>query len=152
MYHPTVQDTIQLVRPLFEPNLDHGGDSFFNHLTRVAAGVEPYGEKYVHAAWMHDLIEDTPMTLEDLAELGYHLEILDAVDLLTKRKGEKYPDYIDRLIASKNPIALAVKISDQIDNTAIKRFAVLPHFMRQALQKRYAGVLPRLLAAAQEVL
>lgn len=152
MYHPTIEDTIQLVRPHFEPNLDHGGDSFFNHLARVAKGVEAYGEKYIHTAWLHDIVEDTPVTLEDLDELGYHLDILTAVDLLTKRKGEKYGDYLDRLIAAKNPIALVVKISDQIDNTNPKRFAVLPHFMRQALQKRYAGVLPRLTQAAAEIL
>ena len=152
MYHPTEEDTIQLVRPLFEPNLDHSGDNFFNHLKRVVEGVRPYGEKFVHAAWLHDIVEDTSVTLEDLAELGYHLEILTAVDLLTRRKDEKYPDYIDRLIESRNPIALAVKISDQVDNLNVKRFAGLPHFMRQALQKRYAGVLPRLLDAAQEVL
>lgn len=152
MYHPTIGETIQFVRPHFEPNLDHGGDSFFHHLQRVAAGVEEYGEKYVHAAWLHDAVEDTPITLEDLAEMGYHLDILTAVDLLTRPKKVSYDDYIDRLIASKNPIALAVKISDQQDNLNPKRFAQLPPFMRTALSKRYAGLLPRLLSAAVEVL
>lgn len=151
MHHPSIQDTIDFVRPYFEPNLDHGGDSFFNHLTRVAAGVKGLGEQYEHAAWMHDLIEDTPITIEDLDEMGYHFDIITAVELLTKQKGEKYSDYIDRLIASGNKIALAVKISDQQDNTNPKRFAVLPHFMRGALQKRYAGVMPRLLEAAGKV-
>jgi (p)ppGpp synthase/HD superfamily hydrolase len=148
MHHPTIEDTIRLVRPHFEPHLDYGGDSFFHHLQRVAEGVAPYGETFVHAAWMHDLIEDTNMTLKDLGELGYHLDIITAVDLLTRPKKVSYAEYIDRLIASQNPIALVVKISDQIDNTNPRRFAALPHFVARALERRYAGLLPRLLSAA----
>lgn len=151
MPHPTVKETEEFVKPYFLLTFDHGGDSFFNHLRRVVNGVEDMGEDYIHAAWLHDIVEDHPVTLEDLDAMGYSLRIIEAVDLLTKPKDMKYPDYIDRLIASKNKIALAVKISDQQDNTDMHRSMYLPTGMRIALSKRYAGVMPRLLAAAAEV-
>lgn len=152
MSHPTILETSDFVFEHFAERYDQGGDSMYNHLRRVAEGVRPYGERFEHAGWLHDVVEDTPITLRDLEEMGYHNDIIVAVDLLSRRKGETYAEYLDRLIAGRNPIATAVKISDQFDNTNPKRFAVLPHYMRQSLQKRYAGVLPRLLSLAGEIL
>ncbi|MBW8381746.1 MAG: GTP pyrophosphokinase, partial [Youngiibacter sp.] len=66
------------------------------------------------AATLHDLVEDTDITLQDLKDLGFKEEIVAAVDALTKRDDEKYMDYVKR--ATEDPIAIKVKLSDLVDN------------------------------------
>ena len=150
--HPTVEESRELVRPYFINEFDQGGQSMFSHLERVVKNVEAYGEKFVHVAWLHDLVEDTNVTLEDLRLIGYSPDILLAVELLTRPMETPYAAYIDRLIASGNPLALIVKIGDQMDNTNPNRMGYLPEIYRKALQKRYNGVLPRLIEAAAKVI
>jgi hypothetical protein len=65
-------------------------------------------------AVLRDLIEDTDWTIERLAREGFHREILDAVDCLTKREGEGYEAFIQRV--QLNPLAVKVKIADLEDN------------------------------------
>ena len=64
-------------------------------------------------AILHDVVEDTDITLNDL-RLDFPKEVVETVDALTRRKNEKYFDYIKRL--SKNKIAVEIKIADVIDN------------------------------------
>jgi (p)ppGpp synthase/HD superfamily hydrolase len=49
-------------------------------------------------AVLHDVIEDTPMTLEDIKKQGFSDEIIDALDCLTRRDGESYDNFIDRIL------------------------------------------------------
>jgi hypothetical protein len=60
--------------------------------------------------WLHDVIEDTRVTLQDLRNAGFSFEIADGVDSVTKRPGESYLDAILR--AKKNPLGIKVKIAD----------------------------------------
>ena len=68
----------------------------------------------IAAAWLHDVIEDTPLTIADLRVAGINEDILTAVDLLTKSHNEDYLSYLLRL--KSNPIALRVKIEDIRNN------------------------------------
>jgi hypothetical protein len=61
-------------------------------------------------AVLHDVVEDTSVTLSALEKRGFGRPILDAVDCLSHRPGEAYEDYIHRLAA--DPIARQVKLSD----------------------------------------
>jgi hypothetical protein len=70
-------------------------------------------------AILHDVVEDTDVTLSALEKRGFDRLVLDAVDCLSHRAGEGYEDYIDRLAA--NPIARQVKLSDLRDNLANNR-------------------------------
>lgn len=74
--------------------------------------------KAATVAMLHDIIEDTETTLEDL-KYQFSQEILDAVDHITRRKGESYADYIGRV--SVNDLSRAVKIADLQDNMNITR-------------------------------
>lgn len=71
-------------------------------------------EHAMAAAWLHDVVEDTPLTIADLRAQGIDEEILTAVDLLTKRDGEEYLQYLLRLRC--NEIARIVKIQDIKNN------------------------------------
>ena len=86
-----------------------------NHVKRVAISIEESGGNEFNqiAAWLHDVVEDTDVTLDQIgAEFGDVIEA--AVNALTRRKDESYPDYVYRV--SLNPIAKSVKIHDLSDN------------------------------------
>jgi len=57
---------------------------------------------------LHDVIEDTDYTIENLRENGYSKEVLEAIDCLTKRDGENYDEYLKRSMS--NPIASKVDV------------------------------------------
>jgi len=92
----------------------YGDEPYVHHPARVANRMEQYDESGIAVAYLHDVVEDTSFTLDDLRRDGFNDEILEAVDAITRRKGEKYFDYIRRL--SSNPIAKRVKIADLQEN------------------------------------
>jgi (p)ppGpp synthase/HD superfamily hydrolase len=71
------------------------------------------------AAVLHDVVEDTPHTLDNLRALGFSEEVVQAVDNLTHRDDEPYDAYVER--AASNPIARAVKLADLEDNLDLRR-------------------------------
>lgn len=96
---------------------DLGGMPYILHPLRVMSNCHDIKEKIVGV--LHDVIEDTDVTLDDLRDMGFSEEIIDAVDAISRRLDEKYSDYINRL--SKNPIAVNVKIEDIKDNLDLTR-------------------------------
>ncbi len=66
---------------------------------------------------LHDIIEDTDYTIENLREKGYSKEVLEAIDCLTKRDGEDYDEYLERSMS--NPIAQKVKSADLEDTDGL---------------------------------
>ena len=73
------------------------------------------------AAVLHDVVEDSPVTLADLAAEGFDQEVLDALAALTKAPGETRVDAAHR--AARHPIARAVKLADNADNSDLSRIA-----------------------------
>ena len=96
---------------------DKYGQPYITHPLRVMMRVNTEEEKI--AAVLHDVVEDTDITLDSLRQAGIPENIIAAVDCLTKREGEGYEDYLQR--AKGNPIALKVKIADLEDNMDIRR-------------------------------
>ena len=84
-------------------------------------------------ALLHDTIEDTDTTLEDLIDMGFPKEVVDAVKLLTHDKSVPYMDYVRNL--KSNPIAREVKIADLIHNTDITRLSVVTAKDLQRIEK-----------------
>ncbi|MNW00056.1 hypothetical protein D3C71_1955030 [compost metagenome] len=70
-------------------------------------------------AVLHDVIEDTPLTLSDLAREGFALKILAALLALSRREGEAYQDFVVRL--GGDPLARSVKLADLSDNSDLSR-------------------------------
>lgn len=145
---PNLTFTQVLVRELFQGKTDSQGVPMFEHMARVAEGVKDEDRDTQHIAWLHDLVEDTKATLEDLVNLGYSKEVIDAVYLLTHDKKElTYAEYIDRLCASGDRRAIRVKISDQRDNLNPKRWSGMNPHMARNLAKKWNGVLNKLVEA-----
>jgi hypothetical protein len=78
---------------------------------------------------LHDVIEDTEYTADDLLAMGYPREVVKAVQLLSRPQGESRPNYMDwirSIAASGNRLAIRVKIADNEDNCDPERVAALP--------------------------
>lgn len=106
---------------------DKGGNDYIEHPKAVASMMDTDIEKAV--AYLHDVVEDTKISFDDLKEYGFPNQIIEAVKALTKQKNESYDVYIDRVI--KNPIAKKVKLADMKHNSDITR-------IKNPSQKDYA--------------
>ena len=137
--------TLELVLKLFNDKTDKSEMPYIIHLMKVYAGEEKI------LALMHDILEDTSVTVKDLEEFGYNTDILNMLLYLTKQKGEYYPDYIDRLISSNNIHVLNVKASDlrhNMDITRIKNPTINDY---ERVNKRYLPAYNKIQSKIEEL-
>ena len=78
-----------------------------------------YSKKEKTVAYLHDIVEDTEITLSDLYELEFPSDIVEAVELLTRIQNIDYQDYLNKIKGKK--LAKSVKISDLKHNSDLKR-------------------------------
>ena len=97
---------------------DKGGVPYIFHPIHLAEEMDD--EVSTCVALLHDTVEDTAVTLEELAE-SFPREIVEAVDLLTHREGVEYFDYVRSIRA--NPVAVKVKLADLRHNGDPKRIS-----------------------------
>lgn len=118
-----------------------GGEPYLWHVLDVARRVRPLGPACEIVAVLHDTVEDTGTTLEEI-EARFGREIRDGVDAMSKREGEDFfEDYMARVVM--NPIAQVVKFSDSTDN--LSRVGGIPDpVTRQKKEAKYRRVLSML--------
>ena len=112
-----LDEALNLVANHFRGITDKSGSPYVLHCIRAMMTVESLDAKMV--AVMHDLIEDTPMTLAQLRTKGFSEQVVNGVDLVTHKDDVSYPDYI--VAIKKNSIATEVKLADLKDNTSLNR-------------------------------
>lgn len=93
-----------------------GTTPYINHPMDVAKRVHHLGSDYVAVALLHDVLEDTDVTVKDLLDAGIPDNVVEAVTVLTKQRHEKYDDYLTRV--KKNTLAYHVKLADMSSNLA----------------------------------
>lgn len=98
------------------------------------------------AALLHDVLEDTDVTVEELSAT-FPKEVVDVVVLLTKAKGVTYPRFISNIIASENRDAMLVKMADIMHNSCVSRMSFLPLAVQSRLLEKYQGAMVRLESA-----
>jgi (p)ppGpp synthase/HD superfamily hydrolase len=138
---PTLEDAIALAAHAHRGRVDKGGQPYILHVLRVMQRQENETARIV--AVLHDVLEDTPVTLADLRTAGYGELVCVAVDCLTRRTGEAYEDMIERVAA--NPLARHVKLADIEDNLDPKR-QVSADSVAADRRARYEAARKRLLA------
>lgn len=102
---------------------------YITHPQAVARSLieEGYGELYVAAAWLHDVLEDTSVTKKDLLDQGVDFEVVTAVWALTKTDEMSYLDYI--LMVGAHDIARVVKMADLRHNMSdLKKGSMLQKY------------------------
>ncbi|WP_350348893.1 hypothetical protein ABIQ69_02850 [Agromyces sp. G08B096] len=116
--------------------LDRTGAEYIDHPGRVAerfdAATEPIETA---AAWLHDVLEDTAVTAQDLLEAGVQPEVLEVVHLLTRRPEVADDEYYARI--RRHPQARRVKLADIDDNAAPWRLRKLDHDTQVRLVEKY---------------
>ena len=103
-----------------EGHVDMAGAPYIEHPAFVAARVRDLGgdTTAIAAAWLHDVVEDTPFTLDALSAVLPD-DVVRTVDALTRRSGESYMDYVSR--AGANDRARLVKACDLAHNMDTSR-------------------------------
>ncbi len=115
----TLERAIEIAAKAHSGQLDKGGHPYILHPIRIMLNVTTPQEQIT--AVLHDVIEDTEITAEDLLREGFSEEVVQAIQALTKKKGESRLDAAKRTVL--NPIARVVKIADVTDNMDISRIA-----------------------------
>lgn len=99
--------------------LDKGGNPYILHPLWIMHKIRHLGSKYMIVAVLHDVPEDCEVTFDDLKELGFNFEIIEALKLLTHDKSVSYMDYIEKI--ALNQIAREIKLRDLEHNSKITR-------------------------------
>ncbi|WP_182866959.1 GTP pyrophosphokinase [Stieleria mannarensis] len=113
----TLEDAIALAATHFAGVTDKSGQPYLLHCIRVMMGVDDLEAKMVGV--MHDLVEDTAVTLDDLRSAGFSAAVVRGVDLMTHRSEVSYADYVVGL--KPHDLARQVKLSDLRDNMSPDR-------------------------------
>ncbi len=101
--------------------VDKNGMPYIYHPVHLAEQMTD--ENTICVALLHDVVEDTDITFEDLAKEGFPDEIIAALKLMTHEKSVPYIDYVKQI--ATNPIASAVKLADLRHNSDLTRLDVV---------------------------
>lgn len=112
-----LEKAIQIALTAHRGQIDRGGELYILHPIRVMIAQKTTTEKI--CAILHDVVEDTDVTLDYLSREGFTHEMLVAIEALTKLDGEEYEDYIGRI--TLNTVAMKVKLADLKDNMDLSR-------------------------------
>lgn len=117
-----LENAISLAVKIHSGQEDKAGEPYILHPLRVMFKLSSNTERVV--AILHDVVEDSELSFEDLRNSGYSEEVICALEAVTKRPEEEgsdkgYQAFVER--AGENPIARKVKIADLMDNLEVTR-------------------------------
>ena len=135
LYTPLTKKALKLAYAAHAGQGDKAGMPYIFHPYEVALQVQT--EEEVCAALLHDVVEDTDWTMEDLRAAGFPETVLEAVQLLTHDPAVPYLDYVRALCG--NPIAVVVKRADLHHNSERTRFDADSPDIEKRLQKYAAA-------------
>ena len=107
-----LEKAIEIAVEAHRGQIDKAGKEYILHPMRVMLRGRNNTEMIVGI--LHDVVEDTPVTIDMLRLEGFSEEVLAALDCITKHKGEAYGAFINRVLT--NPLATQIKLYDMEDN------------------------------------
>ena len=119
LYTPLTNRALELCFEAHKNQKDKGGMPYVFHPFHLAEQMET--EEEICVALLHDVVEDTEKTLDDIVREGFPRQVTDALALLTHDDGTPYLDYVARL--KNNPIAAKVKLADLRHNSTPGRLS-----------------------------
>lgn len=131
----SLEQAIALAVQAHRGQTDKAGQPYILHPLRLMLSLRSEDEQIV--AVLHDVVEDTDITLDALRQHGFPEHVLTAIGLLSKQPGDTYEAFIDRL--SANPLAVRVKLADLADNMNLKRLAQVGDKELARLQRYHAA-------------
>lgn len=129
IYTTMTKKALKLCYEAHRDQLDKSGMPYVFHPFHLAEQMTT--EEATIVALLHDVVEDTSYTLEDLGKMGFEQTVIDALSLLTHDSAVEYMDYVRAI--QQNPIARTVKLADLRHNSDLTR---LEHVDAKALERR----------------
>ena len=117
IYKPLTKKALKLCFDAHKDQLDKSGMPYVFHPFHLAEQMQT--EETTIVALLHDVVEDTDYTLEDLAAMGFHDRVIAAIRLMTHDENIPYMEYVAKI--KDNPIAKAVKLADLAHNSDATR-------------------------------
>lgn len=137
-----------LARSAHADQTDKLGHPYVAHVAHVAAQLRRFGPEYEMVGWLHDIVEDCDVTLEEI-EQKFGPIVRRGVDAMTRREGERYfQDYLPRVM--ENQCAIHAKYADSRHNLAKVHLLDDPA-TRERLSQKYGSVLRRLSQAQSQL-
>ncbi len=121
IYTEKTKKALKLCFEAHKEQTDKSGMPYVFHPFHLAEQMKT--EETTIVALLHDLVEDTDYTIDDLINMGFNKIVTDAIALMTHTDGIDYMDYV-RMI-KKNPIAKTVKLADLKHNSDLTRLDVV---------------------------
>jgi (p)ppGpp synthase/HD superfamily hydrolase len=131
IYTPMTKKAMRLCFLAHRDQVDKSGIPYVFHPIHLAEQMTD--EDTTVVALLHDVVEDTHYTLEDLAAMGFSRQVLDAIGLMTHTDGVPYMDYVAKI--KENPIARAVKLADLRHNSDLTRLDTVDDKAKARAQK-----------------
>jgi (p)ppGpp synthase/HD superfamily hydrolase len=137
----TVGAADKLTAAVHREQVDKSGEPYVLHVRRAAEIARRDGadEHQQMAALLHDSVEDTSCTLDQLTDLGIPPQVVEMVDALTRRPDETHDAYLNRLVLT--PAAVPVKRADIEHNSSPARQSRLDPETQERLRKKYEHAL-----------
>lgn len=134
IYTPMTKKAMQIAYEAHHGQVDLGDMPYILHPVHLAEQMED--EISCAAALLHDVVEDTSVTMEQLRQL-FPKEVTEVVALLTHREDEDYYDYVRRI--KDHPVAKKIKLADLDHNSDRNRWtaAKIPEDKQQRLKIKY---------------
>ena len=112
-----VEKSLSIALKAYAGQKDKAGKTYILHPLRVMSKMET--EEEMSVALLHDVIEDSEITAQDLSKAGIPARVVKAVQALTKKDGENYDQFVNRVL--KNKLAAKIKKADIEDNINVLR-------------------------------
>lgn len=117
IYTDMTKKAIKLIYEKHKNQYDKAGIPYVLHPLHVAEQMQD--EHRTIVGLLHDIVEDTDVTFEQLTQMGFPEEVIEALKCLTHKENVDYFDYVKNI--GTNPIATDVKIADLEHNSDLTR-------------------------------
>ena len=136
IYTPLTKKAMKLCFAAHKDQVDKSGLPYVFHPFHLAEQMTT--EEAIIVALLHDVVEDSEYTMEDIAAMGFPGQIIHALVLLTHDEAIPYMDYVARL--KSDPIARAVKLADLRHNSDLSRLDYADVLACQRVKKYRAAI------------
>lgn len=126
-----IEKSLQIALKAYAGKKDKAGKTYILHPLRIMQSMET--EEEMSVALLHDVIEDSEYTAEDLLDKGIPANIVSAVSLLSKVDDENYEQFIEKILSNK--LASKIKKADIEDNINILRLSELHPIDMERIKK-----------------
>ena len=130
-----IETSLHIALRAYAGKTDKAGREYILHPLRVMAKMKT--ELEMSAALLHDVIEDSEITAEQLLAEGIPAEVVEAVQSLSKNENEEYQEFVAR--TKRNALAAKVKIADIEDNIDVLRLASLDDYDLARIRKYHSA-------------